>query len=145
MILIDMEMPKNCWSCPCSSTQYGYCEITAERFLDSRPQSCPLIELPPHGDLIDRDALMKQCEMGGNCNTCEHSSYGIWCDKGSEFVNVCEAVSDAPTIIEADKPLWKRMVMAAKELEKSIPEEAKRKAEAVICETVCREVEDEKE
>ena len=24
-----------------------------------RPTWCPLIELPPHGDLIDRDALMK--------------------------------------------------------------------------------------
>ena len=57
----------------------------------------------PHGRLIDADALMKQCKMGGDCNTCEHSSYGLWCDKGSEFVNVCEAISDAPTIIEAEE------------------------------------------
>ena len=55
---------------------------------------------------------------------------------------ICNHEEIFPTIIEADEPLWKRMVMAAKELEKSIPEEVKRKAEAVICETVCIEVED---
>lgn len=53
-----------------------------------------------------------------------------------------KADDDAVNASIEDEPLWKRMVMAAKELEKSIPEEVKRKAEAVICETVCREVDD---
>ena len=27
--------------------------------MEKRPPHCPLVEVPPHGDLIDRDALIK--------------------------------------------------------------------------------------
>ena len=66
ILIKGMEMPPNCYECPlmlsvfvfegdsdiCSITEGG---CTAE----SRPPHCPLTEIPPHGDLIDRDALMK--------------------------------------------------------------------------------------
>lgn len=107
ILIKNMDMPKSCMYCPlnydCISCEVNHdVDFDFEGYDKERHKDCPLVEIPPHGDLIDRDALMKQCEMGGNCNTCEHSSYGIWCDKGNEFVNVCEAISDAPTIIEAE-------------------------------------------
>ena len=43
----------------------------------------------------------------------------------------------------AEEPLWKRIVEASKELEKDIPEEVLKKAEAVICKTICVEVNNE--
>lgn len=63
-----MELPKNC---PCELVGIGYdlyCSFTGgnpsrvEEYYeccnnDSRPDWCPLVEVPPHGDLFDRDLL----------------------------------------------------------------------------------------
>ena len=60
MILIDMEMPKKCGDCPCYCIDLDCCEISFETVSSlqlSRQGNCPLQELPPHGDLIDRDNL----------------------------------------------------------------------------------------
>ena len=98
ILIKGMEMPKDCWSCPCSSKQYGYCEITDERFLDSRPQSCPIPELPPHGRLIDADAVYKRLQK---------QAMTFW--KGGEnphyqiTLEIMDAIRFAPTIIEAEE------------------------------------------
>ena len=63
-----MEMPKCCYDCELidivtSCPLYdipseAYCQIDYIR--KRRDKDCPLIEVPtPHGDLIDRDALIK--------------------------------------------------------------------------------------
>lgn len=55
-----MKMPKHCGECGVE-----WCDlwkrliIAGMSIAKSRPKDCPLVELPPHGDLIDRDALMK--------------------------------------------------------------------------------------
>lgn len=54
-----MTMPKNCINCPLTVGAYD-CGVTGENvidFLDKKPPNCPLVELPPHGRLIDADAL----------------------------------------------------------------------------------------
>lgn len=43
-ILIHMKMPKNCGVC-----------FVGDRTICK--ECCPLIELPPHGDLIDREKI----------------------------------------------------------------------------------------
>lgn len=54
VIVKGMQMPANCGSCP---FRLAWC---IERiYMVTRPQRCPLIELPDHGDLIDRDAFRK--------------------------------------------------------------------------------------
>lgn len=55
----DMEMPKSCWDCPCINGENGYCKLRKEYVYGDISRSCPLVPIPPHGDLIDRDALMK--------------------------------------------------------------------------------------
>lgn len=67
-VLIRMKMPKCCDMCWALDDygDYPRCRITQEQrgynfpVRDKRMDNCPLIELPPHGRLIDADALMKK-------------------------------------------------------------------------------------
>ena len=75
VLITGMEMPKSCSVCPmlegdrmdglCHAaskwldddehwTWYAYPEGDID---DSKPCNCPLVPVPPHVDLIDRDAL----------------------------------------------------------------------------------------
>ena len=65
ILIKGMEMPKNC--AECRFRQYEYCDmqrqdVYAVNIMDyalslERHPDCPLIELPPHGRLIDADEL----------------------------------------------------------------------------------------
>ena len=48
----SMMAPRNCEVCDLRNG----CEMSMP--LNKRPFDCPIIELPPHGDLIDRDELL---------------------------------------------------------------------------------------
>lgn len=58
LLIKGMEMPTSCKNCELAKHFDGYnendCPFNAFSFYD-----CPLIELPAHGDLIDRDELVK--------------------------------------------------------------------------------------
>lgn len=96
VLIKGMEMPKDCRVCPfemyyinSGKTRCGAAMRTlAENFKTipfvGRAEFCPLIELPPHGRLIDADALMK-LEVIPSDN---------W---------VFRAVEKAPTIIPAEE------------------------------------------
>lgn len=64
IIVRGMEMPKNCGSCPLRriNENRAWCYRTGEyidfnKEFDGRKNNCPLIEVPPHGRLIDADAI----------------------------------------------------------------------------------------
>lgn len=72
ILIKGMQMPKNCDKCRIMTYEDTNCISVHELFCgcpivfraipqgeDHRPDYCPLIEIPPHGDLIDRDALIK--------------------------------------------------------------------------------------
>ena len=48
--------------------------------------------------LIDADELVKKLNIKENCKDCEYVSCIVFCGRGSEFVNACEAIFDAPTV-----------------------------------------------
>lgn len=55
-------LPNNCGACP---LRLAWCR---ERiYMVTRPERCPLIPVPEHGDLIDRDKLEKDIDkyIGG--------------------------------------------------------------------------------
>ena len=60
VLIKGMEMPTNCHSCPMCLMRF--CQA-ADRELSEReikpnakrPDDCPLVEIPPHGRLIDAD------------------------------------------------------------------------------------------
>ena len=99
-----MEMPQGCEYCKLRHRHQGYtatdyCVLFARivdpwtfgRFMNgARPDWCPLVPVPPHGRLIDAEALA------------EHTTTEWFC--GRKRVNVpFKAVYSAPTIIPADK------------------------------------------
>ena len=67
IIIKDMDMPKNCLLCPfcvpeADEDNGEICAVSGQFPLmnkEERNVECPLIELPPHGDLIDRDEGIK--------------------------------------------------------------------------------------
>ena len=85
VIVKNMEMPKNCQECALYIE--GACYAKGYRdyrsIMDTaKPDDCPLVELPPHGRLIDADKLVR--------NTI-YNKY------------ITETIlSSAPTVIEAE-------------------------------------------
>ena len=96
--LPNMEMPKNCKSCPLrySSTGYAWCDITGASLaleIDMRDYTCPLVEIPtPHGRLGDLDALKAQYKYG----EADSEDEKVW------MMNIRRAIANAPTVIEAE-------------------------------------------
>lgn len=79
-----MEMPECCGYCPFVYKNYCMAKPSLRvEYADHNPR-CPLISIPSHGDLIDRDALVR--------------------DNGiKEIPEYYEVVRNAPIIISADE------------------------------------------
>ena len=92
-----MEMPERCWDCDLCYDSF-YCRALEVQFSnredfepsERRLSDCPLIKLPPHGRLIDADAL--------------YPIYADLLDGGDVKAVIPKIVIDtAPTIIEAEE------------------------------------------
>ena len=92
VLIKGMELPTNCWACPCANKQYGYCEIVHEPIWGSRLMACPLVPVPPHGRLIDADALIDREDI-------IHKGMVF----GGQVVYSQGEIDNAPTIIEAEE------------------------------------------
>ena len=95
-----MEMPRNCWDCPFMNTEPCPCKgySTALEHTTDRHQNCPIIPVPDHGDLIDRDKLMVGKLPNNRVYQCdERISYPptVW--------QILDSITKAPTIIPEDK------------------------------------------
>ena len=55
--------------------------------------------------LIDADALIERLGIKAECDDCQYQN-GPLCKRGSEFVDACEAIFDAPTIEERKTGRW---------------------------------------
>lgn len=56
-----IDMPDSCDNCFICNSCEGNCDISDADYLpNKRPDDCPLVELPPHGRLIDADAFLAQ-------------------------------------------------------------------------------------
>ena len=95
VIIKGMKMPNSCEECNFDSPS-GYCRAMPHNFCgttnwecEGKPTWCPLIEIPPHGDLIDRDAL----------RTNKYEFDGLT----KSFYIDMKQIENAPTIIEAEE------------------------------------------
>lgn len=92
ILIKDMEMPKHCGECGIE-----WCEkwkrliIGGMSIAKTRPSDCPLIEVPPHGRLIDAEELFWKVYdyFGEDCETAEN-----W---------MMRVINEAPTVIPSDK------------------------------------------
>ena len=93
--------PKNCWECirddmcVAIAEMGGACPFTERIIVRDRFDAhsgihpdCPLVEIPPHGRLIDADEILKYQDMVADCSV-------------EMFVSV-DDISDAPTVIESE-------------------------------------------
>ena len=120
VLIKGMEMPTSCSRCPMLEGDRldGLCHA-ASRWLDddeywtwyaypegdiddSKPCNCPLVELPPHGRLIDADALRLLYDFSGYKPTGDMTEEEF--DRLMYRLPVIRAIIDeAPTIIEAEE------------------------------------------
>lgn len=102
VLIKGMKMPKHCWQCAFKDfadncdVMYaiGRENISVDESWGkgSVPNDCPLIELPDHGDLIDRDALKDKAEFIGDAFS-GRGGYVVW---GTDMLN-------APAVILAER------------------------------------------
>ena len=101
IIVKDMEMPKTCYDCYFCRTydepNQGYfciplfADLHRTDFTKKRIDACPLIEVPPHGRLIDANPIMKFIQDGLNNG-----------EFGYDQIKVMGEIQYAPTIIESE-------------------------------------------
>ena len=113
ILIKGIEMPKSCIDCTCSLNLF-FCkarecrpitggngiEPTDDAIQVSRPDWCPLVEIPKeHGDLIDVDKLLKV--LGKHCLEAEKcNAMGVHTVLTAFVVPV---VASRPTIIGAER------------------------------------------
>ena len=99
ILIKGMEMPKSCGDCKafvCYRQWAGdlgecFCGITKnDAKAKEKNTDCPLVSVPLHGDLIDRDALMLRVDIHGT------NKFGMLDEDIRQFIG------DAPTIIPTD-------------------------------------------
>ena len=102
---LNREMPTSCGDCKafvCYKQWAGdmgdcFCGITKEDAkAKEKNADCPLVPVPPHGRLIDADALFRKVKT--ECNP-----YGKPTIEFESGKKVLEMIENAPTIIEAEE------------------------------------------
>lgn len=100
ILIKGMEMPTTCKDCPCFYPEYNECNAIVGRWVDGKgtpPSDCPLVPIPPHGRLIDADAVTDAAMediLGWEDAGCDRSDYRAFLDN---------YIEDAPTIIPAEE------------------------------------------
>ena len=113
ILIKGMEMPNRCFECIFLTTVpnffclAGKRDLCAEHGINiSRPDWCPLIELPPHGRLIDADKFKADYSMKNDCAECEKelqgSSRACEYDRIYSKMDFCQWIDNAETVIEAE-------------------------------------------
>ena len=66
VLIKGMEMPKACWECPLKVHLFQQLWCTPSNKVINRNDNtereldCKLVEVPPHGDLVDRNYLITE-------------------------------------------------------------------------------------
>ena len=99
--IVPKEIPNRCGRCPCFHAEHPmYCQaVKADKnkriyapYCEGRPDWCPLIEIPPHGRLIDADELKSKFRHGNG----DDDADSAWISTIRRFI------TQADTIIEAE-------------------------------------------
>ena len=106
VLIKGMDMPTSCYKCKMRQRDgmYIVCPVVQERFsvadvniLDYRLDNCPIIPVPPHGRLIDADAL--EDDDPDVCNSFMRDGYAESCEWGYSHAQI----KNAPTVIPAEE------------------------------------------
>ena len=110
LLIKNMENPKSCAGCymflhgiDMGGTPWHECAV-ADRETDNpfgcgKPDWCPLVELPPHGRLVDADEMYEEFVLEGQRST-RYKLGEVWELNGKE---IRRAIYRLPTVIPASK------------------------------------------
>lgn len=112
ILIKGMEMPTSCRACPLATRFFDgedVCAMLGTYVHDrDREDDCPLVPVPPHGRLIDADALMHEFEKAqrtmaqhGREYSCSFMSSSQ--EISTEWYCVEDMLENAPTVIEAEE------------------------------------------
>lgn len=105
-LLKTREPVVGCDGCPCLGhnpiTRDFFCNPTLvtleEEYANNKPNWCPLVAIPPHGRLIDADALV--CEVSEWANNARIlKSFA----KSQAYKDVLMLIGNEPAVLEANK------------------------------------------
>jgi hypothetical protein len=117
ILIKGLHKPDENHGCPFVDVEYGYCLVDlgvtgngekCERMKDR----CPLIELPDHGDLIDRDKFVaeKREQFCADCSKRKSPKTGRFVYEIGDCVcracdidDMLDYIEDAPVIIPAER------------------------------------------
>lgn len=100
ILIKDLEVPADGNTLLCIISSDG--SVNYKHHREKNWKLGEAISVPPHGRLIDADALMKTCGMANDCYSCPNGSHG-WCTRSQDAANICEDIEDAPTIIPGER------------------------------------------
>ena len=95
ILIRGMEMPKSCWDCKFNASTIDHherCLLTKKTYswgLTKPPSHCPMVELLPHGRLIDADALILRVNMHGT------NKFGMLDEDIRQFIEAASTVIPA--------------------------------------------------
>ena len=101
ILIKGMEMPKNCDSCMFSRRSIhniDWCVLTEKDL----PCDCPIVPVPPHGRLIDADALYRKMFVGPDGQIFPNNDVDNW-PHTMAFKDIKHHILFAPTIIPAEE------------------------------------------
>lgn len=104
ILIKGMEMPTSCTECPCcrhdnwNGETAHQCNVSFITFgaedenwiYNTRPNWCPLIELPPHGRLIDAEKLKSRIVLDEDASELKKISADI-----RKWIDIQETVIEA--------------------------------------------------
>lgn len=100
ILIKGMKMP-DCWNCPCLDGEYGECNILGKTIKggNGRRADCPFVELPDHGDLIEREyAIASACS--GRIRTLPTTECG---ENWIRVEEVRQSLKSVPVVIPAER------------------------------------------
>lgn len=109
VLIKGMEMPKSCYDCRFSYDGKCFAVQPFKRFVYGDVTNfCPLIPVPDHGDLIDRDELTKRIEREENAMEMHGREFAsCFLNSGqepsTEWYFVEDMVDNIPVIIPAER------------------------------------------
>lgn len=109
ILIRGMKMPTNCYVCPFCDYVSARCDAvkgtpyTPPNRYEVTAEWCPLIELPPHGRLIDADALIARIRRAKELQPELSDLYE------NEALEMLLWVGTEPTIIEAENPFFESL------------------------------------
>ena len=108
-VYINMEMPKSCRDCRfCNgqaNTDYGvcaWCDVDGKARDAYTMQDCPLVPIPPHGRLIDANALVSKIQKALDAQGDSWIKSPVRMAERAMRVADFRQIKNAPTIIPAE-------------------------------------------